>query len=204
MNPKKSLTIIAAISVIAAVSVGLVVQQPQNLLITAPSNTITQEPNPSPPPELIELRGEKNNSFAEAIKSRDWIREPAYLPENYSLKEIRSNEEQGTGFEVLAVFGDRTMEIRDTVEENVDTGIVISYFVDGVSVDWEEHVNKMIAKKPELRNKSFVDGILIYTTESSDGINRAYYRDGVNTWVAMSSIESVDELTKILRSTISR
>ena len=200
MNKKNSLIIIVSLSVIAAIGIGVTMGQPKNLLI---ADTVeTSEPRPGPPPEPISDRGEKHATFTEAAKSRDWIKEPTYLPEEYSLKEIRSNNEQGTGFEVLAVFGRGSMEVRDTVQDNVSDEIVISYFVDGVSIDWKEHVDKMVAQQPDTRSQSLVDGVLIYTTESKDGINRAYYREDTNTWVVMSSVESVDELAKILRSTI--
>lgn len=200
MNKKNSLTVIVAFSVIVAIGIGVTIGQPQNLFV---ANTVeTTEPRPGPPPEPIINRGEKSNTFTDAAKSRDWIKEPTYLPDGYSLKEIRSNNEQDAGFEVLAVFGSGSMDVRETVQDNVSEGVVISYFVDGVSIDWKEHVDKMVVKQPDTRSKLLIDGVLIYTTESQDGINRAYYREGTNTWVVMSSVEPVDELAKILRSTI--
>ena len=179
------------------------------LIFNEPESIVTNvdsEPISRPPPDEMSSRGDVSATFANAIegKSMSWIKEPTELPENYTLKEIRANDEVRVGFEVIAVYGDQSMEqSKSTFEENYAEGLVIVYFEDADPIDWEGTIKELIAIKPDARSMTNIDGKLVFKEDSSvDGVNRAYYREGTHTWVAISSIVLVDELEKTLRSTL--
>jgi len=197
--------IIAAISVIAVLSLSIVATQSTALFV---GDIAKQEPIPRPEKEPMSERGSVALSLSDAKvrNSMNWVNQAKFLSANYQIKEIRSNDLVGSGSEVVIVYGDNTMDkSRYTFEDNYHDGIIVVYFEDGEAVDWTNLVKILTAKDPVNHSYTNIDGVIVYkekADEKNDEPARAYYRDGTHTIVAISSGVSVDELEKIVRSAI--
>jgi len=158
---------------------------------------------PTPPSLILSEMVESDTKFdtLTATDERAWIKEPKYIPTNSSLKTVTSN---GV---VYAIYGDRNFNVRSTMIDNIQDGVVITYSTDGESSpNWVELAQEKAKQYDHIR-VSTVNGVSVKLVEdiNSDdkySVNKVFYRDGKNIVVVLSKSASIDELEKIMRSII--
>jgi len=154
-----------------------------------------------PEPELFSLNvgGASYSDFQDAASERlSWITFPSYLPDGISFLGIQK-QELGLAY---AVFGNsETVGLDGTLQDNIRTGIVVIFFVEGIVSeyeDWDETAQNR-AKESPLHSVSKKDNITVLLADGPDD-DSVFYRDGRYTINVISNLFDSHELEKIIRS----
>ena len=156
-------------------------------------------PEPEPEQFPLGMEGDSYSDFKDIANEKlGWITFPKYLPDGISLVGVQQQEE-GLAY---VIFGNsKTVGLDGTLQENIQTGIVVIFFVEGIVSEydnWEESAQRR-AENSVLHTVSKSDNITILLADGNDD-NSAFYRDGRYTINVISNIYETDALERILRS----